>query len=651
MSQEKDADAMVRFGSTADRMKLGISRYVPAQGSGQPLSVALLRRALAEAGVTAALDEQRAAEAVRLLLSGQDASSLVIARGVPPVSPQHAWLEPLGALALPVFPGQAFARLHPAVEGKEGRDIAGNPVPPPVLSAPGTLSSSAEACAGAARHIAVGGGISQDREGLLTATIPGVARITEDRIELEPLVRIAPDRLQAMADLYPRDALGEELSPEFMVQTLAGQGVRFGIQLEGIVRGLAQARAGNAAVQNVLVAQGKPPVPGQDGRLELLVREAGGPAEADEGGRLDYRDRGPFPVAEQGQEIARLHPPTKGVPGQDVSGGVVPARDGVALRVQAGRNVEVLEGGALYRAKMAGVVLADKARLEISELLTLTGDVDYGTGNIQLDQGSVRVGGTVRTGFTVQASGNILVEGMVESARVIAGGDVIVRGGIFMSGDEAAFVQAGGSITASYSHNAQVHAGGDVTMALAIVGSKTNKGSRVTSGGMVRVTDAKGRIMGGTVVCGSGLEVFQAGSERGMATTLALSHESPEAEALVKEMRELKELRQRAVFVLGEGDGAAALARLPVERRAEAEELLARREDADSRLRQLQRSLAEIAQAHLERQKSARIVIRGTAFPGVAIKMGGRALYVERPMERCVFSWDAQNKQIVTGGL
>lgn len=637
MSQEKDADALVRFGSTADRMKVGISRYVSARGSGQPLSVALLRCALAEAGVTAALDEQRGAEAVRLLLSGQDASSLVIARGVPPVNPRHAWLEPLGALELPVFPGPAFARLHPAVEGREGRDVAGNPVPPTDMGAP--------------RPIAVGNGISQDRDGLLTAKIPGVVRITEDRIELAPLVRITPDRLQAMADLYPQGAMGEELSPEGMVQVLSGQGVRFGIQLEAIVRGLAQARAGNAAVENVLVAQGKPPVPGQDGRLELLLREAGGPAEADEAGHLDYRDRGPFPVAEQGQEIALLHPPTKGVPGQDVSGGVVPARDGAALRVQVGRNVEAVEGGALYRAKMAGVVLADKARLEVSELLTLPGDVDYGTGNILLEQGSVRVGGTVRTGFTVQAPGRILVEGMVESARVIAGGDVIVRGGIFMSGDEAAFVQAGGSITASYSHNAQVHAGGDVTMALAIVGSKANKGSRVTSGGMVRVTDAKGRIMGGTVVCGCGLEVFQAGSERGMATTLALSHESPEAEALVKEMRELKELRQRAVFVLGEGDGAAALARLPAERRAEAEELLARREDADSRLRQLQRALAEIAQAHLEREKAARIVIRGTAFPGVAIKMGGRSLYVERPMERCVFSWDAQNKQIVTGGL
>jgi uncharacterized protein len=296
-------------------------------------------------------------------------------------------------------------------------------------------------------------------------------------------------------------------------------------------------------------------------------------------------------------------------------------------------------------------VLSGKGSLDVAELLVVSGDVDYGTGNLLLSKGSVRVGGTVRSGFTVEVPGNVLVGGMVESARVVAGGDVLVRGGIFMSGDEAAFVQAGGMVTANYTHNAQVQAGGDVTVALAIVGSKTNKGSRITSGGSVRVTDPKGRIMGGTVVCGRVLEVFDAGSERGMATTLVLNQETPAVGALIKEMRELKALKERSVFVLGEGDGALALARLPGERRDEARALLGQRDNIESRIRQIQRILAEMAQDYVARVASARIVIHGTAYPGVAIKMGGAALYIERPLEHCIFTWDVKAKQIVTGSL
>lgn len=633
----QNADAALRFGSTPARMKVGVSRYTPAKGSGRPLSVELLRKTLRDTGVTAPLDEKNAAEVVRLLLAGKNASSIVVARGVPPQVAQDAWVELAGSPDHPVLPGQVIGKLHAAVHACDGQDIAGNPVPPPVQPPP--------------RIITVAGGIAQDRDSVLTAKVAGLVRVDDLKIELVPLVRTSADKLQATATLYRRDAQGGEITSDAVVLALAAQGITCGIQLDRINAGLARAHATNKPVEGVLVAQGQAPVHGENGRLEVLCGDHGCVEPAEENARIDYRDRGQFPVASQGDTIARVHPPTKGVPGRDVYGMVVQARDGVPLRIQTGKNVEALEGGTVFRAKMAGVVLAGKGTLDVSELLSVPGDVDYGTGNIQLSQGSLRVGGTVRTGFMVQAPGQVLVEGMVESARVIAGGDVIVRGGIFMSGDEAAFVQAGGSVSAAFTHNAMIQAGGDVTVALSMVGSKTNKGSRVTSEGFVRVSDPKGRIMGGSVVSAKGIEVFDAGSERGMVTTLALSHETPEITALIKELRELKTLKERSMFVLGEGDGTTALSRLSEGRLEEAEELLARREGIDSRIRQIQRSLAELAQEHLERVSAGRIIIRGTAYPGVAIKMGGHSLYVERPLERCVFSWDAQNKEIATGSL
>ena len=632
-----NADAVLRFGSTPSRMKAGVSRYCPARGSGRPLSVELLRQSLRDTGITAPMDEEHATEVVRLLLSGKDASHIVVARGMPPQIAQDAWVELAGSPNYPVLPGQVIGKLHPAVMAQEGRDIAGNLVPPPVQAA--------------ARVISVAGGIAQDRDGVLTAKVAGLVRMDDLKIEVSPLVRISADKLQALATLYARDAQGVGLTAEGLVQILAGQGVNFGIQVERIVAGLAKAHAINKAVEDIVVAQGQAPVHGENGRLELLCGGHACEEPPDEMARLDYRNRGLFAVAEKGQDIARLLPPTKGVPGRDVTGAVVTARDGAVLRLALGKNVEALENGALFRAKIPGVVLSGKGSLDVSELLNITGDVDYGTGNVELPLGSVRVGGTVRTGFTVQAPGQILVEGMVESARIVAGGDVIVRGGIFMSGDEAAYVEAGGNVSAAFTHNAHIQAGGDVTVALSMVGSKSNKGSRVTSGGFLRVSDPKGRIMGGTVVSAKGIEAFDVGSERGMVTTLALSHETPEIAALIKELRELKVLKERSMFVLGEGDGVMALSKLRAERRDEAEELLNRRDSIESRIKQIQRSLAEMAQEYLERVASARIIIRGTAYQGVAIKMGGRSLHVERPMEHCVFSWDVQNKEIITGSV
>jgi uncharacterized protein (DUF342 family) len=632
-----DVDASLRFGGTPDRMKVGVSRYEPAKGAGRPLSVDLLRKALAEKGITARMDEEHAVEAVRLLLSGKDASHIVLARGVRPQMAQDAWIELGCAIEYPVLPGVVIGKLHTAVPAQEGRDIAGNIVAPSDLRAP--------------RVLTVAGGIEQDRDGLLTATVAGLVRITEASIELSPLVKISEDRLEATATLSARDALGAAITVEGMVQVLQGQGVVFGLQLEAIEAGLAKARAARRQVEGVVMATGQAPVDGANGRLNLVCGDNVCLEPPDETARINYHHRGLFVVAEQGQDIARLAQPTKGVPGRDVTGAVVPARDGAPFRVVTGKNVETLENGALFRARSAGVVLAGQGSLDVSELLNIPGDVDFGTGDVELSQGSVHVGGTVRTGFIVQAPGQVLVEGMVESAKVIAGGDVIVRGGIFMAGDEAAFVEAGGSVSASFTHNAMIQAGGDVTVALSMVGSKSNKGSRVTSGGFVRVSDPKGRIMGGTVVSARGVEVFDAGSERGMVTTLALSHETPEISALVKELRDLKALKQRAVFVVGEGDGVVALSKLGAERRAEAEDLLNRRDSIESRLKQIQRRLAELAQEYLERVASARIVIRGTAYPGVGIKMGGRSLYVERPLEHCVFSWNVQSKEIVIGSL
>lgn len=633
-----DADALVRFGATRDRMKLCVSCYTPAKGRGRPLSEERVLELLDESGIKGQVDREAVAEAVRLLLEGQDARGVTIARGRKPSPARDAWVEPLGDLRFPVLHGQAFGRVHAPLVASEGLNLAGETVPPPDLRRPREIG------------VAPGGHCALAPDGTLTAQTYGLAHITDTQVLVEPLLAVDPDRLAVRGTLHPRDFTGAPLEARFIEDELSRMGVAIGLRPERIRAALEKARAAGAAVENVVLAKGTPPEHGTDAWLELFFTEQDNVGTEDDHGRMDYRDRGEIPVIEEGHDIARLHLATGGSPGQDVFGEEVPPRPGKPLTVKPGRNVETDEGGLLFRARMTGVVVHRGGVLDVSQLLDVGGDVDFNTGNVKVLQGSVHIKGTVRSGFEVAAPHNVVVDGLIENARVLAGGDVTVRGGVFMAGGVESFIKAGGAVSAAYTHNARILAAGDVTVAHYITASTADDANRVRSGGFVRVTDAKGRIMGGTVICSEGLEAYEAGSEMGLTTVLVVSRDSPEVRALIQEKRELKEFVAKVDKIFGTADvPEAALARLPEERRGEALALLERRRAARERLPRIGRSLAELAASNLDTGSAPRILIKGLAHAGVVIKMGGRSLILDRTLERPSFTWDPQKKEIVTG--
>lgn len=638
--QESGLDAVVRFGATRDRMKLGLSCYTPAREGGRALDAALLSEMACEAGLDACLDPEAVAQAVELLLAGEDARSVVLARGKPPQPPRDAWVELLGDSNFPVFSGQAFARLHPAEPAMPGRDVTGAAVPPDGDSPrPKDFFLRPDA------------GCELDGEGFLRAARCGLVRLDEAGLRLEPVLQASKDRLSFGGAVYARDFLGRAVTAAHLKDELDRQGVAVGFDQQAAAAAVAAAKASGAAVPDVVLARGRAPEHGKNGWLEFFQIQREKVGTMDTSGRVDWRNRGFSPVVEQGGDIARLHPPTEGSPGQDVFGEVVQPKPGKPLVPRLGRGVEALEAGMLLRAKTTGVVLWAKNVLDVSELLDVSGDVDYSTGNIRVLQGSVHIKGNVRSGFEVEAPGSVLVDQAVENARITAGGDVTVRGGVFMSGAEGAFIKAEGAVIAAYSHNAHITAGGDVTVAHYITSSVVQSGYRVRSGGRVRVTDAKGRIMGGTVVCAEGLEVYEAGSSLGVATTLAVSPESPELRALILEKRQIKTLLAEVEKAYGFGPAEEVLARLPAEQRPDA---LVRLEEAATgrkRLPSVTRAMAEVAQAALAGMSLAGIRITGVAHPGVVIKMGGRSLTVDRPLERVRFLWSEERREIFMTSL
>lgn len=638
-AEAPDADAEVRLGASSDRMRLGVVCYTPARGSGRRLDADMLRQAARASGVTAPLLPEALEQAVALLLSGGDAREVVLARGVRPVPARDAALEPLLDLSRPVFPDMAFARLQPARRPETGRDLAGNPAPPADARAPRELALPPDA------------GCTLGEDGVLTATVWGLAGVADDAVRVTPLAVPAPDRLAVTGTLYGRDAAGAEIT----VGRVAAELRRLGVVPEGVDEGMILASLEGAwdsgqPVPGVVMARGRPPANGEDARLELLVVERATVGATDDQDRVDYRNRGYNPVVEAGQDVARLHPATAGKPGVDVFGQEIAARPGRPLAVKAGKNVEALEEGFLFRAQIAGVVLAVRGLVEVSDLLVVPGDVDLSTGNMRVQKGSVEVRGAVRSGSVVEAPDSILVAGAVEDADIVAGADVTVRGGILMSGEGEHVIRAGGSVRAAFAQNARIVAGADVLLGRYLARSDVQAGFRVRAGGWVRITDAKSRIMGGTVVAGQGIEAYEVGTGIGVETVLVLTQESEETRALIIEKRELKQLVDRVgtIFTSLSPEKAAAL---PPEQLAKLKEMLARREQAVVRLREIGQSLAAMAQEALSRMVSARIIVRGVAHPGVTIKMGGLSLRLEEPVHFSQFLWDRENRAIRTASL
>lgn len=111
------------------------------------------------------------------------------------------------------------------------------------------------------------------------------------------------------------------------------------------------------AGKEALVADhGRLPVHGRDGRLTWLV-QAPQAQNPDEDGDIDFFAMRDFHAVTKGQPLARLHPPTAGVPGCNVRGEVLMARDGKASAFRAGPNVMLEDESQTFVATMDGRVV------------------------------------------------------------------------------------------------------------------------------------------------------------------------------------------------------------------------------------------------------------------------------------------------------
>ncbi len=200
----------------------------------------------------------------------------------------------------------------------------------------------------------------------------------------------------------------------------------------------------NAEIR-ALIIRGEPPVDGLDGKIEVHFDYNEKPGRILSDGTIDFRSINKFPQAYAGQILLNIYEPTKGTPGTDVEGRLIPPKIGHAFEVEAGEGIKVRRDFDdeeqrhfnEYLADRSGIVICSfendirdafhLKQIEIRNQLTVR-DIDFSTGNIGDVVEEVRcvadviVEGDIRGNFAVIIDGNLEVKGAVEGQRIDVSG-------------------------------------------------------------------------------------------------------------------------------------------------------------------------------------------------------------------------------------
>ncbi|MFW6093661.1 MAG: DUF342 domain-containing protein [Pseudomonadota bacterium] len=450
------------------------------------------------------------------------------------------------------------------------------------------------------------------------------------RLDAEVSVGVTADRLQAL--LSTTKAYGGRPATRARFDEAAAAA---GLSAESVLTDAVEAALAEPTVTNRVIAQGIAPRSGNDSRAEVLVDltpETSRPKETGQG-RVDHYLVRDFVIVDAGTPVLRRHPATRGVPGGDVLGEPVPARDGKDVplpRDMPGVRPDA-EDETLLVAEYRGHPVVIPGGIRVDKTLVMD-DVDLRTGNVDFD-GSVLVKGDVTAGVEVAATGDVMVKGSVENASVHAGNDLLVARGITGSesanrgGARSARISAGGQVEAAFVSGVVVESGADVVVKEYLSHCETRAGGQV----LVGQRGGRGVIVGGCCHGIRGVACRTAGTVANVPTriaagateTLRLAHEEALAHGAALEGR-LEQLRSALAGMVERARAGSQATQAHLLRK-----LRRTVEDFERRVAEADRQTADLA-ARIESGAHASVACNGPVHPNVTVVVGTASLVVRR---------------------
>lgn len=485
---------------------------------------------------------------------------------------------------------------------------------PPTVDLPWLENHLGELGHGALRRNPAALGVLADN---IKAARPVAALAVAEAIDARAEVSVAPDKMAAFLSVAPPQG-GSPIDDGAIRRALMQQGVVAGIKEEVIAQALAQGQ-----MESVLVAEGRLPVHGEDGRIDTLVPEIRNRVpQLNEKGLMDYRNLGEILTVQAGEAVMQRIPATPGVAGETVSGAVIPAVAGKEAMFSP--NLTGVTPSPEDPNTLAAAITGQPVRTRDGIIVEPTYTVDEVTinsGNIAFD-GAVTVKGDVQAGMTIKTSGDIEIGGTVEAAILIAGGNIVIKGGAIgargrkdAQGKEIpSYIQCTGSFTATYVQQATVEAGDSIFIDDVAMQSNLTATNQIVVGHKQR-----GHIIGGRLQATLMVKAKVIGSAAHIATRIDIGLDPrlrAQQQRLTAHRAQIEEQLAQVVKL------QELAARMP--ERVPLETLKRARITRESLLRTVARLGEEEAllQEQLRLSQSATVVAEQAVFEGTEVRCG-----------------------------
>ena len=438
-------------------------------------------------------------------------------------------------------------------------------------------------------------------------------------------VTIAEDGLSAYLSWGP-DVELHSITESELAALLNGSGVVFGVRSN-----LTQTIEAEVASQGrLLVAEGIRPVAGKDGWVEFSEKANPKTETTEKEQKVDFHSLGWIHNVLEGETVAVIHLPEPGVPGKSVTGKVVPCAVGKSAQVKLGkfaaRHPE--DPQKIIASTDGNLQIGSSGLVDVEPMVTIRGDVDYATGDIDF-VGAVVVTGDVKAGFSVKAKKSVEIRGNVEDAKIECGGDVVIQKGFV--GQGKGIVDAQGNVTVQRVLNQTVTSGKDVVIAREAICAKVRANERIVS--------PKGAFVGCVLEAGKEIEVLNLGiGDQGQAKArvgqrgLILERQNTNDKEIVQVQKQLSDIKE-VIFKL-------------VRAELDAGSLTRDQQSAHVKLREMQASLQKAMESRLKEREnlklqlhetvSARIVVHDTLFSNVFVEVNGVKKMIQNSLKEVV---------------
>jgi uncharacterized protein (DUF342 family) len=436
-------------------------------------------------------------------------------------------------------------------------------------------------------------------------------------------ITLSTDKMRAYITLTGNED-GNPISYKEIRNALAKRGVIFGLIVEKL-RKLVESPVYQSPV---CVAEGMPPVNGNDGAIELHfdTNKLYKPTISKDG-RADFRELNIIESVRKGQVLCTVIPPSTGKNGKRVTGEEITALNGRPAVLSKGKNVEISENKQHLIAKIDGQVRYDYGKISVFPTYEVPGDVNNSTGNISF-VGNILVRGNVLSGFTVEAGGSIEIWGVVEGAIIKAEDDIILRRGI--QGMGKGTLQCGGDIVANYIENSNVVAEKDIK-------AEVIMHSNVKCGNKLILTGRKGLLVGGVCCVGKEVSAKTIGSQMATSTEIEVGISPKTKKQFIELNNKIKDIEdnikksEQVINILSKLEKSG---KLTDEKRKMLMKSVRTKVHYSSLLSELKKELTDI-ETQLQNGMTGRVHCSYRINYGTKITIGTRSINIKENLDYC----------------